>query len=773
MNPEAVLVPRAPENVRPALAARTAAVAAILRRKWPKLGGAALAAVGGFGRAELFPHSDIDLLLIAASEEEVRRLKEPWSEFLQSLWDLGLRPSHAVHTAAECAADHDGNLELIISLLDRRFLLGDPAIFAGLDHRFEAFLTKRRAAIARRLIDATEARHAKYQNTIYHLEPDLKNTPGALRDLQTIRWLSRLHPQDEAPELSAPFEMLASLRCRLHEMAGRDRNILHFEAQEALSSNPAALMRDYYRQARIVERALARAIEAVPPKETALLGRFYEWRSRLSTSQYTVQRDRVWMRNPAAVDFGVFEFVARHRLCLSSAAIDRLAGAAPQARWEDWKRLLSLPYPAAGLRAMQQAGVLASLIPEWRFIDCLVVRDFYHRYTVDEHSIVAIASLESIADRRFAALLSEIPDPQLIRFALLLHDIGKGSGHDHVEASRRLAREILLRLGAPEEDRSAIEFLVAHHLDLSAVMTSRDLHDAATAKEVAARVQTIERLKQLTLLTYADISAVNAEALTPWRREQLWQVYLLASAELTSGLYSDRIHAAEADPALASFLEGLPVRYLRTHTHAEIQAHFDLARQLESRPTAIEITHHEKIYRLTLLARDQPGLFASVSGAIAAFGLSIVRAEAFSNAHGIVVDTFTFSDPHRALELNPSEFDRLRRTVRRVVEGRETAEQLLRGRPKPSRSGRLKPSVNLNDAASERATLIEILAEDRPGLLYDLARALSAAGCNIEVVLIDTEAHKAHDVFYVTRDGRKLDAAAAARIRESLLEAAL
>src|SRR5579885_2201028 len=144
MKPEAVLVPPAPESVRSTLAARTAAVEAILRRRWPKLRGAALAAVGGFGRAELFPHSDIDLLLIAASDEEISRLKEPWSEFLQSLWDLGLRPSYAVHTAAECAADHDGNLELTISLLDRRFLLGDPAVFAALDHRFEAFLAKRR-----------------------------------------------------------------------------------------------------------------------------------------------------------------------------------------------------------------------------------------------------------------------------------------------------------------------------------------------------------------------------------------------------------------------------------------------------------------------------------------------------------------------------------------------------------------------------------------------------------------------------------------------------
>jgi [protein-PII] uridylyltransferase len=177
---------------------------------------------------------------------------------------------------------------------------------------------------------------------------------------------------------------------------------------------------------------------------------------------------------------------------------------------------------------------------------------------------------------------------------------------------------------------------------------------------------------------------------------------------------------------------------------------------------------------LTLLTRDRPGLFAAVAGAISSFGLSIVKAEAFSNAQGIVVDTFAFSDPHRTLELNPSEVDRLRGIVRRVVEGKQDASKLLRGRPKPllpSRAARLKPRVVLNNDASDSATLIEIVAEDRAGLLYDLARAISDAGCDIEVVLIDTEAHKALDVFYVTSNGGKLDDGLQDRLKSSLIDA--
>jgi [protein-PII] uridylyltransferase len=452
-----------------------------------------------------------------------------------------------------------------------------------------------------------------------------------------------------------------------------------------------------------------------------------------------------------------------------------LNGVEIDARWEHWKRLLELPRVSLGLHAMQESGALASAIPEWSHIECLVVRDFYHRYTVDEHTLVAIASLESIADRRIADLLAEIDRPDLVRFALLLHDIGKGSGGDHVAESSRIASEVLTRLEAPEADRATIEFLIARHLDLSAVMTSRDLSDAATAKMLADRVGAVERLKQLTIMTYADISAVNPQAMTPWRLEQLWRVYLLAHAELTRGLHAERIHAwVGVDPHRAAFLEGLPVRYLRTHLDSEIDGHVELARQLESRPVAIEIAHQRGAYHLTLLTRDHPGLFAAVAGAISSFGLSIMKAEAFSNVQGIVVDTFAFSDPHRTLELNPSEVDRLRGIVRRVVEGKQDAAKLLRGRPKPllpSRAARLKPRVVLNNHASDSATLIEIVAEDRAGLLYDLARAISDAGCDIEVVLIDTEAHKALDVFYVTSKGGKLDEGLQDRLKSSLVDA--
>jgi [protein-PII] uridylyltransferase len=278
---------------------------------------------------------------------------------------------------------------------------------------------------------------------------------------------------------------------------------------------------------------------------------------------------------------------------------------------------------------------------------------------------------------------------------------------------------------------------------------------------VARRVATLERLKALTLLTYADIGAVNPHALTPWRADQLWQLYLMVYNELTRELETDRIEEVPSGPPeWREFLEGFPVRYLRTHGEREIASHVALEQKSRKRGVAVEIRRPEAAWELTLVAADRPGLFAGVAGTLAAFGMNILKAEAFSNRRGLVLDTFAFADPLRNLDLNPSEVDRLRSTVERAILGKTEVKELLRSRPRPappSRNARIAPLVSFNSTASQTATLVEIVAEDRPGLLYDLASAISSHGVNIEVVLIDTQAHRAIDVFYITAGGQKLD----------------
>jgi [protein-PII] uridylyltransferase len=433
--------------------------------------------------------------------------------------------------------------------------------------------------------------------------------------------------------------------------------------------------------------------------------------------------------------------------------------------WPSLKLLLQLPHAARALRAMHDTGLLQIIIPVWEQIECLVVRDFYHRYTVDEHTLVTLEYLEELratvdpSRKRFRELLEETEEAPLLYMALIFHDMGKSDGLEgHAVASAKVATLVLERMQMPEADRRRVLFLIEHHLDLSAVMNSRDLGDPATGVELAQRVETIEQLRLLALMTYCDISAVNPDAMTPWRLEQLWRTYLVGHRELTRELETERIHSQASDEQ-SKFLEGFPTRYLRTHTDEQVSAHVELARVAVENGVAIMLERGSGVYSLTVVTPDRPNLFASLAGALSAFGMNILKAEAFANANGQVLDTFCFADPMRTLELNPAEADRLKSTVRRAVLGKEDVQRLLRGRPKPavpSKHAAVKPTVAFDGQASDTATLVEIVAEDRPGLLYDLASTFSSAACSIEVVLIDTEAHKALDVFYVTKDGAKL-----------------
>ncbi len=764
--------------------------------------GVVLIGAGACGRGELFPYSAVELLVLIEGESSWVSLRDPLDEFVRALWDARLRLNHTVRPVAECLEYREQNIELSVSLLDARFLAGDEAAYARFTNKWAAFVERNGAKLSQHLAGMAKARHARYQNTFLHREPDVHESPGGLRDASVAGWLTRLAgTRSDSARLREAVTFLSTVRCFLHYRTTSDRNLLTSEAQEAIAAQPfeqAATakewMRRYFEHAGVVFAELRAALDTVEKSEPSLVGNLRDWRSKLSNSEFTVSRERVLLRNWAqpvedpAVVFRLLEFTGRHGIAPAPETERRLGGAyaafasycaGTKRLWPMIESLLSLPHATLALRSLHNSGLMPALLPEWERIAGVIRREAEHRYAIDEHTIQAVeraAELRSSLDtarQRFVQLLSEIDAPAVLLFALLMHDIGEDRGGDNgVQRSAELAREVMARIAAPEEERGAIEFLIENQNLLAEAMSGRDMDDPATAVQLAAKVGTIERLRQLTVLTYGCIAAVSPDAMTAWRLEQLWRAYEVAQRELTRELETDRIQNVPSDAgAGAVFLTGFPTRYLRAHAPAEVEAHVRLYE--ESRPTgaAVQLDRIDGGYKLTIIARDRPALFASFAGALSSFGLDILKAEAFSNAKRVILDTFVFTDPQRTLDLNPSESERLLDLIRRVALGKTDGQRLLRGRGVPDPKKRaVQPQVNFDSDACETATLVEIVAEDRPGLLFNLATVFTATACNIDVVLIDTKGRRAIDVFYVAHSGQKLTPSLQAMLKDRLLE---
>ena len=627
-----------------------------------------LLALGGYGRRELFPHSDIDLLFLTEDESAQSTYRDAIATLLRMLWDLRMRVGNSTHTLAECGRLYRDNLEFNVSLLDLRYLAGDADLYTRLRSSVVPHMVARdRQDLVRNLVELTGQRHAKHGNTIFHLEPNLKDAPGCLRDFHVCRWLARIEeleknggwtppeqlwPERDRPAAQQAFGFLADARCFLHYHYGRDDNQLSYDAQAQAAARgvgvklaerlaPADWMRIYFRQARVIDQLTAQLIDESAPARSGLYALYQDWRSRLSNADFSVVRGRIFARHPTAFAndplllLRLFEMVARHGLPLSreteklvESELARAGAEAlhPPQLWQHFGRILVQPYAAEALRNMHRLGLLTRLFPEFQAIDSLVIRDFYHRYTVDEHSFMTLENLHRLLrekakpsrpeasgagrtwERKFAEILSEVEQPELLYLTLLFHDVGKGIPEldDHIQGSLQALEGIRARLELPEADWQTVRFLIASHLEMSAASQRRDVFDPETVRDFAKVVGTTERLKMLCLLTYADICAVNPEAMTPWKAELLWQLYAATANYLTRSVDDERLRITGASsgemenilavlgtPASAEdlrfFLEGFPRRYTATHTPEQIAGHFELARRLMSEPMAVDL----------------------------------------------------------------------------------------------------------------------------------------------------------------------------------------
>ncbi|MBI3629659.1 MAG: [protein-PII] uridylyltransferase [Candidatus Rokubacteria bacterium] len=700
-----------------------------------------LVALGGYGRGELHPSSDIDLMVIHDGEltAYVRRLTQ---EILYTLWDLGLQVGHSLRSLADCVAIARTDFPSRTSMQEARYLAGSRRLF----NRFRRVLAENvyRRDFARFLettLAERDQRYRKHGASPYIGEPNIKESAGGLRDIHTAMWLGAtkfgartLQELCEKGVISAREQRQADealtflwrVRNELHFLAGHRNDVLARDLQPRIArrfgyeDGPTMLgverfMRDYYLHARAIHRVsrrlIARCQEALSRRATAARRHRQEAMADglvfIEGRLYPADLDtRTFGEDPARL---MKVFWHLHRLgCELSSDLERavedsldLVGdgfrASPAVRdlfldiCRNWGRV------APTLREMHELGLLGRYLPEFGALTCLVQYDAYHKFSADQHSLLGVENLEALAPGQSAEsegaaqVFTRIERPDLLMLGMLLHDIGKALGHGHVAKGIPLVQQLTRRLALPAADAATLEFLVAHHLTMSHIAQRRDIHDPKTVDDLAATVRNPQWLGKLYLLTYADMKAVGPGVMTPWQAAILWDLYSLTLARLTGGkrdepnrtLLTDRVHAAVRDEvsrqAVMGHLAMMSDRYLGGTGVERIAEHLRLVQQLDSSPVVTEVFHHPDLGTsdLVVVTRDLPGLFAVLAGTLAANALNIISAQIHTRADGVAIDTFQVSDPLGEAVTSAAHWSRTLGDLRAVLSGDRRVEDLL------------------------------------------------------------------------------------------------
>ncbi|RPI55120.1 MAG: HD domain-containing protein [Acidobacteria bacterium] len=763
----------------------------------------AVFAVGGYGRKSQFLYSDIDLLVVfggAIGRPEERFVKA----LLHPLWDLRFQVGHHVREHADFHEPDTTNPEYLLALMDLRPLAGDRDLIDRLDGSMKASAPAWRPRILDALITLTDQRHSEFDDTLYQLEPDVKDGPGALRDVWATRLLLRLGGdrrggvRGASPDrLRDAEEFLMRIRSGLHVDAGRNVNVLSYELQEKavdrlryggpdMRRRVEALMTDYFKDARSVTRALGRVRRAaVPPAPTPirLIGENLMWVVEgitFADAAKAAAAPAEWMRLfEASVSRNVR--VADDALALIERELQKHAYEPevfhPTA--DHRQRILQFMRPRPGLSArlseMRDCGLLGAIFPELNEISCRVTRDFYHKYSVDEHTLLAVRNVErQLNNPRFGPILREIRNPELLVLALLYHDVGKAREGDHSIVGAEMAEGMIARLRLDEAARQTIDFLIRHHLKMSRIAFRRDTEEPEVVRQFASLFSTEEHLKLLLLLTLCDVGAVSPDTLTTWKEELLWRLYVDAYNQMTLGYGDDIINRDEAlvaalqanrpqdipEQEMAIFLEGLPRRYLILFSHDAIYRHVRLSRDIRPNEAHFFLENNAEVWELTVVSLDKPFLFSNICGVLAYFGMDILRGHALTSLAGLAVDVFQFADTDGFFARNSQGRKEFDRRLDDVVSGRTDVTSLLKSKEDSVLTRRSlvrrTPVVYFDTAHSQRYTVLELVADDAPGLLYRVSRVISDHGIDVDLVLISTEGQKAIDVFHITRGGAKL-----------------
>ncbi|HEY0145615.1 MAG TPA: [protein-PII] uridylyltransferase, partial [Methylovirgula sp.] len=810
-----------------------------------------IAAVGGYGRATLAPGSDIDLLFLLPSDDDNwgKRVTE---SVLYLLWDLKQKVGHSTRSVDECLVQSRRDMTVRTALLEARFILGDEKLFADMYSRFDKEIVQHnpREFVVAKLAER-DTRISKEGQSRYLVEPNVKESKGGLRDLNSLFWIAKyVYRMREASDLVAAGlftprqyrrflrceEFLWLVRCHMHFLAGRPEEILSFDMQRPIAerlgyagrgglSGIERFMKHYFLIAKEVgdlTAVLSAALEERHAKPPAMLDRFHirirRQDKRITSMGFAVENGRLKAARPDVFTndpvnlIRMFwladrDSVALHpdlaHLAISHLyLIDAQLRENPEANRLFLDILSSRKSPEAVLRLMNEAGVLGRFVPPFGRIVAMMQFNMYHHYTVDEHLLRALGFLADIDAHRHRddlpltdTIISSIEKRRALYVAVFLHDVAKGRMEDHSIAGAAVARHLCPRLGLTPAETETVVWLIENHLVMSDTAQRRDLADRRTIETFAARVQTIERLKMLFILTVCDIQAVGPGVWNGWKGELLRTLFLETQIVLAGGHSkterTERIEKAKAelhaqlpawsDTEFDAYASRFPQAYwLRVDPPRKIRHAQLLTRCAANRLEPIidvQTDAFRAVSEVTLIAPDHPRLLSIVAGACAAAGANIVDAQIFTTNDGMALDSFFVS---RTFERDDDEIrrgERIALAIEQALRGQIRLADLVAAKSAAAAAKgtpfSVPPQVSIDNELSNRYTVIEVSGRDRVGLLYSITDILSRLNLNIGSAHIVTFGEKAADVFYVTDlTGAKITTSGRrASIRQKLLDA--
>ena len=772
---------------------------------------ASLLAVGGYGRGELFPHSDIDLLILLPGPPDAA-LTAKLERLVGRLWDVGLEVGHSVRTVLDCIEQGTHDVTVQTTLLEARLIAGSRLLYGAFFRATHAAFEPQAFFKAKRF--EQEQRHAKHQDSPYNLEPNLKEAPGGLRDLHVILWIARsagfgktwtelgargFVTVQEASELARYQRILQELRVRLHYLAGRREDRLLFEYQDRLAREMGLKATAHHRASELLMQRYYRAAKGITQLNTILLQNlgaaiFPEQQQDAEPINDRFQKvgdlldardPRLFEREPGAIlesflvveqrpDLQGMTATTLRALYRARGLIDRNFRRDPRNR-AMFLAILQQPRGVVHeLRRMNQYSILGSYLPSFRRIVGQMQHDLFHVYTVDQHILMVVRNLRRFTMVEHAheyplcsRLMSGFERPWLLYIAAIFHDIAKGRGRDHSLLGRLEARRFCRDQGLTGEDAKLVEFMVEHHLTLSAVAQKQDLSDPEVIRRFASVVKTERRLVGLYLLTVADIRGTSPKVWNAWKGKLLEDVFQLTRRSLAGGeiSYDQDIRAKQeesrrllrlyalSDDVQEELWKQLDVAYFMRHEPQEIawQTRLLHYRVFDDRPVVkARLSPIGEGLQVLIYARDQPLLFARICGYFGSIQYNIVDAKIHTTRHGYALDTFQVMGTAREQHYREM-ITRIEYELTRALHEQGPLPAPISGRvSRRVRHFPIIPEVRILPDEKGQYHVMSIIAGDRPGLLYGIARVLGQYDISLYTAKIVTLGERAEDVFVIS-----------------------